>query len=48
MEEAASPREEELWIRQPEAFQLRAPHEGTTLCSLNSRTRIQTIVEEDF
>ena len=40
--------EEELWIEQLEALQLRAPHEGTTLSLLNPRTRIQTIVEEDL
>ena len=48
MEEEASPTEEELWIEQPEALQLRAPHEGTTLSLLNLRTWIQTIVEEDL
>ena len=31
----ASPMEEELWIDQTEALQLRAPHEGTTLSPLN-------------
>ena len=46
MEEEASPTEEELWIEQPEALQLRAPQEGTTLSPLNPHTRIQTIVEE--
>ena len=40
MEEEASPTEEELWIEQPEALQLRPPHEGTTLSPLNLRTRI--------
>ena len=48
MEEEASPTEEELWIEQPEALQLRAPNEGTTLSPLNPRTRIQTIVEDDL
>ena len=48
MEEEASPTEEELWIEQPKAPQLIAPHEGTTLSPLNPRTRIQTIVEEDL
>ena len=48
MEQEASPMEEELWIEQPEALQLRAPHEGTTLSLLNPHTRIQTIVEEDL
>ena len=48
VEEEASPMEEELWIEQPEALQLRAPQEGTTLSPLNPRTRIQTIVEEDL
>ena len=43
-----SPKEEELWIEQPEALQLRAPNEGTTLSPLNPRTWIQTIVEEDL
>ena len=38
MEEEASPMEEELWIEQREALQLRAPHEGTTLSPLNPRT----------
>ena len=37
-EEEASPMEEELWIEQPEALQLRAPHEGTMLSPLNPRT----------
>ena len=37
-----------MWIEQPEALQLRAPHEGTTLSSLNLRTRIQAIVKEDL
>ena len=40
MEQEASPTEEELWIKQPEALQLRAPHEGTTLSLLNLRTWI--------
>ena len=48
VEKEASPTEEELWIEQPEALQLRAPHEGTTLSPLNLHTRIQTIVEEDL
>ena len=48
VEEEASPMEEELSIGQPEALQLRAPHEGTTLSPLNLCTRIQTIVEEDL
>ena len=48
MEEEASPKEEELWIEQPEYLQSRAPHEGTTLSPLNPRTHIQTIVEEDL
>ena len=48
VEEEASPMEEELWIEQREALQLRAPHEGTTLSPLNPRTRIQTIIEEDL
>ena len=46
MEEKASPTEEELWIKQPKALQLRAPQEGTNLSPLNPRTRIQTIVRE--
>ena len=48
MEQEASPKEEELWIEQPEALQLRAPNEGKTLFPLNPRTRIQTIVEDDL
>ena len=48
VEQEASPTEEELWIEQPEALQLRVPHEGTTLSPLNPRTWIQTIVEEDL
>ena len=40
--------EEELWIEQPKALQLRAPHEGTNLSPLNPRTWIQTIVKEDL
>ena len=48
MEQEASPTEEEVWIEQPEALQLRAPSEGTTLSPLNPRTRIQTIVEDDL
>ena len=48
VEEEASPTEEELWIEQLEALQLRAPHEGTTLSPLNPRTQIQTIIEEDL
>ena len=46
IKQEASPKEEELWIEQPEALQFRAPNEGTTLSPLNLRTRIQTIVEE--
>ena len=38
MEEEASPTEEELWIEQPEALQLEALQEGTTLYLLNPRT----------
>ena len=48
VEQEASPTDEELWIEQPEALQLRAPNEGTTLSPLNLHTRIQTIVEEDL
>ena len=48
VEQEASLKEEELWIEQPEALQLRAPNEGTTLSPLNPCTRIQTIVEEDL
>ena len=48
VEKEASPKEEELWIEKPEALQLRAPHEGTTLSPLNPCTWIQTIVEEDL
>ena len=48
VEEEVSPMEEELWIEQPEALQLRAPHEGTTLSPLNLRTQIQTIIKEDL
>ena len=40
MEQEASPKEEELWIEKPEALQLRAPNEGTTLSPLNPHTRI--------
>ena len=40
VEQEASPKEEELWIEQPEAPQLRAPNEGTTLSPLNPRTWI--------
>ena len=40
MEQEASPKEEELWIEHPEALQLRAPNEGTTLSPLNPHTRI--------
>ena len=40
VEQEASPKEEELWIEQLEALQLRAPNEGTTLSPLNPRTRI--------
>ena len=40
MEQEASPMEEEVWIEQPEALQLRASSEGTTLSPLNPRTRI--------
>ena len=43
-EQEVSPKEEELWIEQPEALQIRAPNEGTTLFPLNLCTRIQTIV----
>ena len=46
MEQEASPKEEELWIEQPESLHLRAPNEETTLSPLNPRTRIQTIIEE--
>ena len=48
MEQEASPTEEEVWIEQLEALQLRAPSEGTTLSPLNPCTRIQTIVEYDL
>ena len=48
VEQEASPKKEELWIEQPEALQLRATNEGTTLSPLNPRTRIETIVEEDL
>ena len=48
MEQEASPTEEELWIEQPKALQLRDPNEGTTLSPLNPLTRIQTIVEDDL
>ena len=48
VEEEASPMEEELWIEQPEALQLRAPQEGTTLSPLNPRTHTQKNVEEDL
>ena len=40
MEQEMSPKEEELWIEQLEALQLRAPNEGATLSPLNPRTRI--------
>ena len=43
-----SPTEEELWIEQPKALQLRAPQEGTTLSLMNPCTQIQTIVKEDL
>ena len=48
VEKEASPMEEELWIEQTKALQLRGRHEGTNLSPLNPRTRIQTIVEEDL
>ena len=48
MEQQASPKEEEVWIEQPKALQLRAPSEGTTLSPLNPHTRIHTIVEDDL
>ena len=40
MEQETSPTEEELWIEQPKALQLRAPHEGTNLSLLNPCTQI--------
>ena len=40
VEQEVSPTEEEVWIEQPEALQLKAPDEGTTLSPLNPRTRI--------
>ena len=48
MEQEASPKEEEVWIEQPEALQLRAPDDGITLSPTNPYTRIQNIVEEDL
>ena len=48
VEQEASLTEEELWIEHPEALQIRAPHDRTTLSSLNPHTRIQTIVKEDL
>ena len=48
VEQEVSLREEEVWIEQPEALQLTAPSEGTTLLPLNPHTRIQTIVEDDL
>ena len=48
VEQEASPTEEELWIEHPEALQVRAPHEGTTLSLLNPHTQINTILEEDL
>ena len=48
IEQEVSPMEEEVWIEQPEALQLTAPGEGTTLSPLNPHTRIQTIVEDDL
>ena len=38
VEQEASPKEEEVWIEQPEALQLRTPSEGTTLSPLNPCT----------
>ena len=38
VEQEASPKEEVLWIEQPEALQLRAPNEGKTLSPLNLHT----------
>ena len=48
VEQEVPPKEEELWIEQLEALQLRAPNEGTTLSPLNLCTRIQNIVEDDL
>ena len=48
VEQEVSPTKEEVWIEQPEALQLTAPSEGTTLSPLNPHTRIQTIVEDDL
>ena len=48
MEEEASPMEEDLWIEQREAFQLKVPQEVRPLSPMNPSTRIQTIVEKDL
>ena len=48
VEQEVSPKEEEVWIEQPEALQTRAPDDGITLSSTNPHTRIQTIIEDDL
>ena len=48
VEQKVSPTEEEVWIEQPEALQLRAPKDGITLSPTNPYTRIENIVEEDL
>ena len=47
-EEAVSPEDDEIWIEQPEALQVIVPDEGVTLSTVNPRTRIQNIIEDDL
>ena len=47
-EEEGSPKDDEMWIEQPEALQLIVPDEGVTLSTVSPRTRIQTIIEDDL
>ena len=48
VEEEAAPKEEEVWIEQPEALQITVPNQGVTLSPVNLRTTIQTIIEDDL
>ena len=48
VEEESAPKEEEVWIEQPEALQITVPDQGVTLSLVNPRTTIQTIIEDDL
>ena len=48
VEEEAAPKDEEVWIVQPEALQITVPDQGVTLSLVNPRTTIQNIIEYDL